>query len=351
MADTSPSRFAGAADSTRVATAEPPREQGGLALGRQLLRPRTLISFAVSFAIIAFVFARQDIPFSQVWANIRQTNLALYLLGFASYYATFYVRTLRWKQVLRNAVYSADADVEAPSTPRLTRIIVLSWFANTILPAKLGDGYRGYLLKRASNVSFYKAMGTILAERIADVGMLFSLLVLSGLLAFRDQLPPHFGTLVMFGAALSAVSLSVLFLLKYLGPWLARILPSKVRPMYGRLEQGVLLAFRQRLSFIMLLTLLVWGLESARFWFVAASLGVHFGVFLAVFVALAASLLTTVPITPAGLGVVESAVIAVLLLVIHDKSLAGSIALLDRTITYWSLLVVGAVVYLFSRDK
>ncbi|MDQ3327694.1 MAG: lysylphosphatidylglycerol synthase domain-containing protein, partial [Chloroflexota bacterium] len=62
-------------------------------------------------------------------------------------------------------------------------------------------------------------------------------------------------------------------------------------------------------------------------------------------------LLTTVPFTPAGLGVVEAAIVTVLLPVINDAGLAGSVALLDRTITYWSLVLIGAVVYLFSGNK
>jgi len=326
-------------------------EGSGLSLGKQLLRPRTLISFAISFAIIAYIFAQQDIPFAQVWANMRQANPLLYLLGLLAYYSTFIVRTLRWKQVLSNVGYER----EIPPTPTLLRIIFLSWFANSVLPAKLGDGYRGFLLKRNANVSFSKTMGTILAERIADVGALFSLLLVSGLLAFREKLPPNFGTLIAFGAGLAILSISGLFVLRYIGSWVARVLPVRVRPYYERMEQGVLLAYRRRPAWILLLTALIWILESTRLWFVCAALGVGFALPgdlpLVIFIALAASLLTTVPFTPAGLGVVEAAIVTVLLPVINDAGLAGSVALLDRTITYWSLVLFGAVVYLFSGNK
>ena len=113
----------------------------------------------------------------------------------------------------------------------------------------------------------------------------------------------------------------------------------------------MLLRFGRRLGLIALLTACVWGLESARCWFVSASLGVEFGLPLAVFAALAASLLTTVPFTPAGLGVVEGAIVVALVYVGQEKGVAGSIALLDRTITYWGLLLVGAVLYVFTRRK
>lgn len=349
MADTSSQRLPNQAELRNLPQSR--AEPGGLSLRDQLLRPRTLISFAVSLGILAFIFIRQDIPLSEVWANIREANLGLYLMGMLAYYSTFYVRTLRWKQMLGNAGYTTSNQAQVPRTRTLLRIIFLSWFANSVLPAKLGDGYRGYLLKRNSNVSFSKTMGTIVAERIADVAALFSLLVISGLLAFRDNLPPHFGALVGFGSLLVLISLGALLGIRYIGPLVSRVLPQRVRPYYSRLEEGVLLAYRHRAGWILLLTAAVWILESLRFWFVAASLGQTFGLELVIFIALAASLLTTVPFTPAGLGIVESAIVTVLLWVIQDQSLAGSIALLDRTITYWSIIMFGALVYLFSGNK
>lgn len=348
MADSRSARLAAQPEPTAGA-----RDGEGLSLGRQLLRPRTLLSFGISLAIIVWIFARQNIPVAEVWENMRSANPALYALGFLAYYSTFAVRSLRWKQVLHNAGYGHGAEARLPRDRTLTRIIFLSWFANSVLPAKLGDGYRGLLLKRNAPVSFAKTMGTILAERIADVGMLFTLLLASGLLAFRNQLPPNFGLLIGFGAALAVLSLVALLGLRYVGPIFARFLPRRIRPYYARLEAGVLLAFRARVGLILLLTVSVWLLESARFWFVAASLGLQFSLPLVVFIALAASLLTTVPFTPAGLGVVESAVVTVLLSsgVVESGALAASVALLDRTITYWSVVLIGAVVYLVSNNK
>ncbi len=338
----------GASSSARPAEGE---SGGSPSLARQLLQPRTLVSFLIAFLIIAFVFSRQHIPFVEVLQHMKHANVGLYLLAFATYYSSFYVRAVRWRRMLCNAGYGPEHGKELPRTRSLIRIVYLSWFANTVLPAKLGDGYRGYLLKRNAGVSFTKAVGTIVAERITDVAVLFSMLVLCGLLAFRDHLPAHFDTLVFFGALLAVLSISALFALKLIGPWIAQVLPERVRPHYLRLEEGVLRAYSGQLPLIVLLTIFVWLLESARFWLVAASLGVHFTPALAIFIALTASLLTTVPFTPAGLGIVEGAMIAALLFVIDDRSLAGSIALLDRTITYWSIVVIGAVVYLISRNR
>lgn len=322
---------------------------GRLSIKRQLLRPQTLLSFALSFLLVGFVFTRLDIPLRQVWANVRGANYGLYLLALLVYYASFYVRALRWKRILHNASSTDPGQAGIPPTPTLFRIVLLSWFVNSVLPARVGDGYRGYLLKRNSGVPFFKAMGTIIVERIVDVGILFTLLVFSMLMAFGHRLPPNLVVLITFGAALAGASVGALVFFRHLGPWIARFLPAKVRPYYDRLQEGVLLGLRGSLSSILLYSVMVWLLDGARFWLVAASLGVKFGVPLVVFIALAASLLSTVPFTPAGLGVVENSVITILLWVMNDVSLSASIALLDRVITYWSLLLIGILLYLFSR--
>jgi uncharacterized protein (TIRG00374 family) len=47
------------------------------------------------------------------------------------------------------------------------------------------------------------------------------------------------------------------------------------------------------------------------------------------------------------LGVVEVAIVSVLKLADVPVDLAGAVALLDRIITYWGLIAVGAVLYLY----
>ena len=70
-----------------------------------------------------------------------------------------------------------------------------------------------------------------------------------------------------------------------------------------------------------------------------------------VFVALAASLLTTIPLTPAGLGAVETGIVGVLQWVGVERNAAASVAVIDRVIGYWSILVIGVVIYIVSRKK
>src|SRR5205823_7527570 len=97
------------------------------------------------------------------------------------YYSAFWLRAARWKLLLNN-VGSGMGGERLPTLPGingLVEIIYLSWFVNCIVPAKLGDAYRSYLLKRNAGISFSSTIGTILAERVIDLLVLFGLLSVS----------------------------------------------------------------------------------------------------------------------------------------------------------------------------
>src|SRR5207244_10783842 len=86
--------------------------------------------------------------------------------------------------------------------PVLSEIIFLGWFANCIVPAKLGDAYRAYLLKLNAGVSFSTTIGTILAERIIDVVILFLLMLAATVLSFGRAVPAEVLVLMQIGFGL-----------------------------------------------------------------------------------------------------------------------------------------------------
>ncbi len=102
----------------------------------------------------------------------------------------------------------------------------------------------------------------------------------------------------------------------------------------------------------MLLTGLIWTTEGLRLWLVVQALGlpgVSLGISGAFFVAFIGSLLTAVPLSPAGLGIVELGVVGVLVAAYGiPVTEATTIALVDRLISVFSIIVIGAVVYLVS---
>jgi uncharacterized protein (TIRG00374 family) len=102
---------------------------------------------------------------------------------------------------------------------------------------------------------------------------------------------------------------------------------------------------------VSLLTLLIWTTEAIRLLFVTYALGfeISLGISGAFFVALVASLLTAVPFTPAGLGIVEAGIVGLLTVVYQaDPNEAAAIALVDRSISVLSVIALGFIAYLLS---
>src|SRR4029079_4552992 len=140
--------------------------------------------------------------------------------------------------------------------------------------------------------------------------------------------------------------------LMFLGAALERLLPTRLRPHVERLREGIVGSFkRAQMPAVCGFTAAIWTLEGVRVYCVAHAFGVSLSAAQSMLVALLASLLTTFPITPAGLGAVEGGMIVALKLFDVSVTNAGAIALVDRGIAYWSVIVVGGAAWLFSRRQ
>ncbi len=329
--------------------------EGGFSLKERLFDIRTLVSLAIAAAIIAFVFRGFNIDPADTWRQMQRINPGMYILAFIIFYATFPLRALRWRILLRNAKFPIDEGHRSwASVPALTEYIGLSWFANCVVPAKLGDAYRGYLLKHNGGVSFSRTLGTIFAERLLDMIVLFTLLVVSAWSVFGTRLPPSATYVFSFGLVLVVAIVAGLAAMRFLSPFIRRCVPSRLNGLYSSFEAGTLGSLNARsLPLLFLLTAAVWMCESMRLFIVMEAMG-GLGLSLptVIFVALMGSLMTTVPATPGGLGVVESAITVVLSSILGvGAAVAAAVTVLDRIINYYSIILFGFILYLFSKRK
>jgi uncharacterized protein (TIRG00374 family) len=84
-----------------------------------------------------------------------------------------------------------------------------------------------------------------------------------------------------------------------------------------------------------------------RLFIVAKALGVDLHIAESQLVSLSSALVTIVPFTPGGLGLVEGFMTWILGQVDVAENTAGALAILDRSITYASLIAVGIPLYVF----
>ena len=330
--------------------AEVTREQ--ISLVRRLRHPRTIVSLAVPIVLLVLIGrVAVNIDVDRLVAAIVAANGLLLLAAFAVYYLGFPLRGGRWALLLRRAGNRVGV-------PDATEIIFLSWLVNCLLPAKLGDIYRAYLLTLNSPVSLSRTFGTVFLERVFDLFAIVVFGLASGFVSFRTGLPGAVQAVFAVGVVVVVALAAGLLTMRNFGRRiLVRLpLPGKVTELYDRFEEGVFASIRRRdLPLLGLVTGLIWATEAARLYLVVAALGfpdVHLGMSGAFFVALAGSLLTAVPFTPAGIGIVEAGLFGLLTVVYGvAPTEAATIALVDRAISVLSIIILGSLAYAVSPKR
>ena len=324
---------------------QPPRGS----IRRSILSAPTLLSFALAIALIAVLATTFDLDWERTWRNIREMDPRMYALGVVAYYSSFAFRGIRWRILAENAVGdNGNNAVRLPSSAWIGGLIVIGWFVNSVTWLRLGDAYRAYALADDSGATFSWSLGTVFAERVLDMITVAALIVVAvALLAATAGLPGDWWRYIIaitLGMAV-AISLAAALMKRY-GAKLAGILPGSLAGAYRAFQEGTLGSF-DRLPAALSLGAVGWMLEIARLYFVVEALGVDVGFALVPVVALGHAALSTVP-TPGGMGAVEPGVTGLLLIELGAAD-AASVVIMDRSITYLSVIIVGGALFLIRQ--
>ncbi|MCD6555319.1 MAG: flippase-like domain-containing protein [Anaerolineae bacterium] len=122
-------------------------------------------------AVFIFLLLRQIDP-RQVASELRKANVAYLGLTMLFLVINYVLRALRWRYILRPVKTLPRRDV--------FRVFIIGFMANNLLPARLGELVRAYLLGQVGRVSATAALGTIAIERVFDVLMLLLYLIGGG---------------------------------------------------------------------------------------------------------------------------------------------------------------------------
>lgn len=139
-----------------------------------------------------------------------------------------------------------------------------------------------------------------------------------------------------------------------LGDGLRNLLPQRVHQVFNAFREGAVHSFRAGIVKLLAFSLLIWLCEGGRLYLVLASLGMikagELGPSAALFLALGSSVLTTLPVAPGGLGFVDTFLIATFKILKHGATggQAAALALLDRIVSYLSIVIFGFILYLVS---
>lgn len=332
------------ADRQMAANGEP--DAPLLAIRRRFFSLPTLFGYAVAIVVLGVAASRVfDIDWPKTWDLVKSTDPLLYGAALALYYLSFWFRGWRWVLIARSGKLDRAPGTKLPSIPVASLIILQGWFANAIAFMRIGDAYRGYAFSRESGVRFSLALGTILGERTQDMVAVLILLIIAtiGILIAGTGDAPIW---VVIGALVLVSFLFVVLMgMRFFGDQISSRLPSRFRSSFHNILIGALAGFKPRDVPVQLsLGIIGWLLETARLFLVAKSMGIDIDIWVALFAALAGAMLSTIP-TPGGFGFVEGGLTGVLVLLGLNDTDAFALTVVDRTISWISIIIIGGAVF------
>ena len=307
---------------------------------------RLIVSFGISAALLVAVLRAID-P-GRIAASLSTAEWRLLPIAIALYFAAVWIRSVRWRFLLPQ---------QAVGTATLFRTLVVGFTVNNVLPMRMGEVARVYLLGRWGEVPYGSTLASLVAERILD-GLSLALLLLVALRLLPN--PPGYlvgiGALAAAGFCVGGVLVAVAAwrssAIVTATRWIVRPLPRRLRDLAERLASSFAgeLAFvrgAHRLGVILGLSVVAWCFELGLFYVLMVGFPLPHSVPLAFLVGSAANFATLVPSSPGYVGTFDGALIKVLTDsagVPIDPGLAGAYALVVHATLFLPVIILGTLV-------
>jgi hypothetical protein len=296
----------------------------------------------IGISIICLILAFKDISLREVAEALRGADYIWLLPAVALTVAAQLGRAIRW-----GVLFHPRRDLRLG---RLFSILSIGYLISNVLPARLGDFARAYLISEAEGVSGARSLSTVFLERVFDALMVVVFLVV--LIPFVP-LPPEI--------AWSSFALGVAFVVVLVGliglswqqerslRWLRRVLVRLPRldaeRWTGRasslIDGFALLRARRPLIEVTIWSLLIWLTAATTYFVLMQAFALHLPFAAAVLVLGALGVSAIIPSSPGYIGVFHAATILALAPFGVEKRLALSYAIVLHGLNYLTLLALG----------
>ncbi len=272
---------------------------------------RFWISLLISALFLWLALRGQHL--AETMRTLREADYGYLLPALVLYFVGVWVRAGRWKVLLSPmGSYSAGS---------LFPVVVIGYMANDVLPARMGEVVRVYVLAEREGLPRSSALGTVVVERLLDAVTMLLLLAVAALLV------PLSGTVERIAIIAAGLVLVAVWPLVFLVLWpdqLARL----VAPFAARLPQGLagrlsgvaagflaglrVVRSRRVLGLGLALSVVAWLFEAGMYWALAVGFGLPVGGAVVLLTLAVTNLATLVPSAPGYIGPFEAGALAVL---------------------------------------
>ncbi|MEW5766918.1 MAG: lysylphosphatidylglycerol synthase transmembrane domain-containing protein [bacterium] len=307
---------------------------------------RTSLWVGILISVVFLWLAFREVDFARVKEAIKDANYGYFVLALILSMGTTVFRTIRWRYIL--------TPLCALKYHRIFSWICIGYMANNLLPARLGEVLRAYMMGKKEGVSKSATLGTIVVERIFDgLALLFLLL----LMPYFFSLPAWAKKAGIFGTAffISASFVLILFLIKKeaavelikgivsrLLPWIA----DRVGHLLSAFVLGLeIIYYRKRILAIFVFSILVWIQEALCYYAVAFSFGLDLPFYVPIFTVIMVNLGIMIPASPGYVGTFEFFTILSLGLFQVEKSLAASYSVVVHAAVFIPVTLIGLIYF------
>ncbi|MCP4481790.1 MAG: flippase-like domain-containing protein [bacterium] len=300
------------------------------------------IIFGILISLLFLWFVFRKIDFLEVLIHLKNLKISWLIVFIIIFLFNFALKGIRW---------SALTVDKYKNTLLFTRSFITGMMLNNLLPLRMGDLIRAYLVSKRLNLKKSTMFGTVVIERFFDILSLFILLSLFIVIA-DFEISDFIRNIAKAGII---VGLSGFIFLIILSRKKTRILEKidslhninffkKITGFIDSVIEGFdVLNHNHHIVGVAFLSLLVWLFEAFSFMMIGLAFGLELNLFAYIFLMISVCLGTLIPSGPGYVGVFEGATIGVLALFGIEKEIALAYAIVLHTIQIIVVTLAGIV--------
>jgi len=293
---------------------------------------RLLVGLVISLVFVLATASRVDL--AEVAAALGRVDVRGLVVAAAIIFVELTFRGLRWQRLL--------APMAAVPLRRSMAYLAIGYFANSLLPARLGDFARAYLAGQAFGLSRLGVLGTVVVERLADGLFILGLVTILGLtVAGGGSLTTNAGWLLVL-AALGGGGLVVgIAWLRSSGEGRIKL---RVRSLVDRVLVGAqALSSPVGFAVVVGLTVIAFIPSIVMFTVIAGAAGLQLSILQSALVMGGLALSTAIPAAPGSIGTYEFVGLTILTALGVNADLALAVVVLVHLVVTLPLALTGLV--------
>jgi hypothetical protein len=310
---------------------------------------KSWLGFAISLFFLYLAFHR--VEYGLLFENLTKVNYLYLLPIILVLFANMALRALRWGYFFR--------PVKHLRFTSLFSGVLIGLMANNVLPARMGEIVRAYVIGRSENISKSASFATIIIERLFDAVTVLSLLLVILLFIELPGGEPYFKHALHAAGytalLLYAVVFAVLYAIKRKTQWFTRVSAFVLAPFPDVVSRNVSAkteSFKAGLAAVekirtlattSLYSLAIWAVFAYSIYLAGLAFGLHLSVSAALVVLVAICLAMMIPSTPGFIGTYHASVAYALMLYQVPVETAVGFSIIFHAVNYIPITVAGFV--------